>query len=192
MRAQNKKIPTRVSSCARNASTRFQPPPFIRRPDQRFRPSFGFCLCRPSLHHILTIGIRQEHSEERRAVSREPPVSCRRKRASTSARLWTPAFARVTGRGGPSASLRPVPLPASRERIGAAPGIGRTPYSARTRAFAGRSAPSRLRSGRPKGSDSISNMSPFSVFTPSLNDSVAVPKKWMWTSPGRRKRAYLK
>ena len=65
-------------------------------------------------------------------------------------------------------------------------------YSARTRAFAALSVASRLRSGRPKGSHSISNTSPFSVFTPSLNESVAVPKKWTWTSPGRRNRPYLK
>jgi hypothetical protein len=49
-------------------------------------------------------------------------------------------------------------------------------YSARTFTFAALPIVSRLRNGRPKASASISNTSPFSVLTPSLNDSVAVPK----------------
>ena len=49
-----------------------------------------------------------------------------------------------------------------------------------------------LRSGKRKASASISNTSPAAVSTPSANDSVAVPKKWTCTSPGRRNSAYLK
>ncbi len=49
-----------------------------------------------------------------------------------------------------------------------------------------------LRSGSVKGAASISNTSPSRVVTPSANDSVAVPKKWTWMSPGRRNRSYLK
>src|SRR3546814_7913903 len=53
-------------------------------------------------------------------------------------------------------------------------------------------APIGLRTGIVNGAASISNTSPDCVWTPSLNDSVAVPKKWTWTSPGRRKPGYLK
>src|SRR5262245_7673924 len=50
----------------------------------------------------------------------------------------------------------------------------------------------RFCNGNRKASASISKMSPSSVFTPSLKDSVAVPKKCTCTSPGRRKTSYLK
>jgi hypothetical protein len=49
-----------------------------------------------------------------------------------------------------------------------------------------------LRKGKVKGAAWISKTSPSCVWTPSAHDSVAVPKKWTWMSPGRRKAAYLK
>src|SRR5690606_23768458 len=51
---------------------------------------------------------------------------------------------------------------------------------------------SRLRSGRRNGAAAISNASPSRVVKPSAKESVAVPKKWTWMSPGRRNRACLK
>ncbi len=72
--------------------------------------------------------------------------------------------------------------------------LGSTPdaYSAFTFGFSALLVHSLFRNGRPKGADSISNTSPFSVFTPSANYRVAVPKKCACTSPGRRNKAYLK
>ena len=49
-------------------------------------------------------------------------------------------------------------------------------YSARTFTFSALAVASLFRNGRPKASDSISNTSPFCVATPSLKESVAVPK----------------
>ena len=82
-------------------------------------------------------------------------------------------------------------------RAGGRKGAGDAPrettrQSARALAFAAFPAQSRLRSGRPNTSEAISNTSPFSARNPSLNDSVAVPKKWTCASPGRRNCAYLK
>ena len=73
----------------------------------------------------------------------------------------------------------------------AAPGR-RSNQSVRTVTLSRSAVASVLRSGSRKASASSSNTSPSCVFTPSLKDSVAVPKKCTWTSPGRRNWPYLK
>src|SRR5439155_16633230 len=65
-------------------------------------------------------------------------------------------------------------------------------YSAFTATFCASARASGLTSARPNSFDSISKRSPSCVLIPSATDSVAVPKKWMCRSPGRRNRRYLK
>ena len=68
----------------------------------------------------------------------------------------------------------------------------RRAHSAVTVTGAAGAVASGLRNGSVKGAASITKTSPSRVCTPSAQDSVAVPKKWTWTSPARRKGAYLK
>ena len=72
------------------------------------------------------------------------------------------------------------------------PGNGDAGHSARTVANDGSAEERVLRSVIRNGAASISNRSPSFVVTPSAKLSVAVPKKWTWTSPGRLNWAYLK
>ena len=65
-------------------------------------------------------------------------------------------------------------------------------HSGQTETSSRAATTSGLRSGSANGVASISNTSPASVWTPSLNESVAVPKKCTWMSPGRRNSGYLK
>ena len=91
------------------------------------------------------------------------PSSCEGRAASAAPQRLVAAGARKRDRG--IGSFAPL---AAREAAA---------YSTRSLALAELSVVSRLRSGKPNGSASISNMSPFCVCTPPLKESVAVPKK---------------
>jgi hypothetical protein len=70
-------------------------------------------------------------------------------------------------------------MPAKGRRAGASrapPRAGARLQSTRTFGHSTGTVASVFRSGRPNGADSISNVSPGLVATPSENDSVAVPK----------------